>query len=218
VKRHGGCGLVVTEMVSAEGLVRGIDRTLEYANIPRRSADFDSDLRRRSRQDGCRRADRRRDGADIVDVNMGCPVRRSQAQRRLQPDARTQSTRAVIAAMTKGSQDPRDGEDARRMERRRAQRADAGADGSGRWGLCDRGPRPYGGAKLQRIGGLGLVSRIAASLTIPVFGSGDCPRAGAGDRSHSIGRGRCSRRPWRLAQPWILAQAMDLAPGARPAP
>src|SRR5204863_9541802 len=31
VKRHGGCGLVVTERVSAEGLVRGIDRTLEYA-------------------------------------------------------------------------------------------------------------------------------------------------------------------------------------------
>ena len=31
VKRGGGCGLVVTEMVSSEGLVRGIDRTLEYA-------------------------------------------------------------------------------------------------------------------------------------------------------------------------------------------
>ena len=31
VKRRGGCGLVVTEMVSAEGLVRGIDRTLEFA-------------------------------------------------------------------------------------------------------------------------------------------------------------------------------------------
>ena len=31
VKRHGGCGLVVTEMVSSEGLVRGIDRTLEFA-------------------------------------------------------------------------------------------------------------------------------------------------------------------------------------------
>jgi tRNA-dihydrouridine synthase len=31
VKRHGGCGLVVTEMVSSEGLVRGTDRTLEYA-------------------------------------------------------------------------------------------------------------------------------------------------------------------------------------------
>ena len=31
VKRQGGCGLVVTEMVSSEGLVRGIDRTLVYA-------------------------------------------------------------------------------------------------------------------------------------------------------------------------------------------
>src|SRR5262245_45139126 len=31
VKRHGGCGLVVSEMVSSEGLIRGIDRTLEYA-------------------------------------------------------------------------------------------------------------------------------------------------------------------------------------------
>ena len=29
VKRQGGCGLVVSEMVSSEGLVRGIDRTLE---------------------------------------------------------------------------------------------------------------------------------------------------------------------------------------------
>ena len=29
VKRQGGCGLVVTEMVSSEGLVRSIDRTLE---------------------------------------------------------------------------------------------------------------------------------------------------------------------------------------------
>src|SRR5437764_5497339 len=33
VKRHGGCGLVVSEMVSSEGLVRGIDRTLEYAEF-----------------------------------------------------------------------------------------------------------------------------------------------------------------------------------------
>src|SRR6185503_19402813 len=31
VKRQGGCGLVVSEMVSSEGLVRGIDRTHEYA-------------------------------------------------------------------------------------------------------------------------------------------------------------------------------------------
>ncbi len=31
VKRHGGCGLVVTEMVSSEGLVRRLHRPFEYA-------------------------------------------------------------------------------------------------------------------------------------------------------------------------------------------
>src|SRR6478736_663655 len=31
VKKQGGCGLVVTEMVSSEGLIRGIDRTLQFA-------------------------------------------------------------------------------------------------------------------------------------------------------------------------------------------
>jgi tRNA-dihydrouridine synthase len=30
VKRQGGCGLVVSEMVSSEALVRGIGRSLEY--------------------------------------------------------------------------------------------------------------------------------------------------------------------------------------------
>src|SRR5512141_573315 len=51
VKRQGGCGLVVTEMVSSEGLVRGIDRTLEDAEFTVEAL-----------------------GADVVDVNMGCPV------------------------------------------------------------------------------------------------------------------------------------------------
>ena len=33
VKRQGGCGLVVSEMVSSEGLIRGIDRTLAFADF-----------------------------------------------------------------------------------------------------------------------------------------------------------------------------------------
>src|SRR5262249_30745066 len=33
VKRHGGCGVVVTEMVSLEGVVGGIDRTPEYTQV-----------------------------------------------------------------------------------------------------------------------------------------------------------------------------------------
>src|SRR5471032_2920087 len=75
VKRHGGCGLVVTEMVSAEGLVRGIDRTLEYAEYTEEERPIsiqifggDPDKMAAAAQivEGMR--------ADIVDVNMGCPV------------------------------------------------------------------------------------------------------------------------------------------------
>src|SRR6266446_2629054 len=75
VKRHGGCGLVVTEMVSAEGLVRGIDRTLEYAEYtdeerPIAIQIFGGDPEKMA--DAAQIVEAM--GADIVDVNMGCPV------------------------------------------------------------------------------------------------------------------------------------------------
>src|SRR5437870_5716031 len=75
VKRHGGCGLVVTEMVSSEGLVRGIDRTLEFAEFTEEERPvsiqiFGGDPAKMAAAaqivEGM--------GADIVDVNMGCPV------------------------------------------------------------------------------------------------------------------------------------------------
>src|SRR5574338_1438742 len=75
VKRKGGCGLVVSEMVSSEGLVRGIDRTLEYAEytIEERPVSiqiFGGDPEKMA--DAARIVEGM--GADIVDVNMGCPV------------------------------------------------------------------------------------------------------------------------------------------------
>jgi tRNA-dihydrouridine synthase B len=58
-----------------------------------------------------------------------------------------------------------------------------------------------------------LVARIAAALTIPVFGSGDCvepeqitARLRSGVDGVLVGRGV-------LRNPWILAQAADLAAG-----
>src|SRR5213594_1180913 len=75
VKRQGGCGLVVTEMVSSDGLVRGIDRTLEYAEYTEEERPvsiqiFGGDPAKMAAAaqvvEGM--------GADIVDVNMGCPV------------------------------------------------------------------------------------------------------------------------------------------------
>src|SRR5512134_1863 len=75
VKRKGGCALVVTEMVSSEGLVRGIDRTLEYAEYTEEERPvsiqiFGGDPAKMAHAaqivEGM--------GADIVDINMGCPV------------------------------------------------------------------------------------------------------------------------------------------------
>jgi tRNA-dihydrouridine synthase len=61
-----------------------------------------------------------------------------------------------------------------------------------------------------------LVARIADDLTIPVFGSGDClepeqviDRIRSGVEGVLVGRGV-------LRNPWILAQAMDLAAGRAP--
>ena len=75
VKRHGGCGLVVTEMVSSEGLVRGIDRTLEYAEYTEEERPVSIQI---FGGDPAKMAEAARVveglGADVVDVNMGCPV------------------------------------------------------------------------------------------------------------------------------------------------
>src|SRR6187455_168529 len=75
VKRRGGCGLVVTEMVSSEGLVRGIGRTLEYAEYTEEERPvsiqiFGGDPRVMA--DAAQVVEGM--GADIIDINMGCPV------------------------------------------------------------------------------------------------------------------------------------------------
>ena len=75
VKRRGGCGLVVTEMVSSEGLVRGIDRTLEYAEYTEEERPVSIQI---FGGDPVKMAEAAEIvegmGADVVDINMGCPV------------------------------------------------------------------------------------------------------------------------------------------------
>src|SRR5215210_7058314 len=77
VKGRGGCGLVVTEMVASEGLVRGIDRTLEYAEYTEEERPVSIQI---FGGNPARMAEAAQIvegmGADIVDVNMGCPVQK----------------------------------------------------------------------------------------------------------------------------------------------
>jgi nifR3 family TIM-barrel protein len=218
VKRQGGCGLVVTEMVSSEGLVRGIDRTLEFA-------EYTPEERPVSIQifggDPAKMADAARIvesmGADIVDVNMGCPVPKiakhnAGCSLMREPD----HAAAVIGAMAKAVTIPvtvkmRAGwNDRERNAETVAQMVqDAGA----------RAITVHGRTAEQSYTGVAdwdLVARVAARLAIPVFGSGDCvtpeqivTRLSSGVAGVLVGRGV-------LRNPWILAQAQDLLAG-RPA-
>src|SRR5512137_2274788 len=75
VKRQGGCGMVVTEMVSSEGLVRGLDRTLEYAGFTEEERPVAVQIFGGNPEHMARAARQVEGiGADVVDVNMGCPV------------------------------------------------------------------------------------------------------------------------------------------------
>jgi tRNA-dihydrouridine synthase B len=220
VKRHGGCGLVVSEMVSSEGLVRGIDRTLEYAEYTEEERPvsiqiFGGDPAKMAAAaqvvEGM--------GADIVDVNMGCPVPKIATHNAgcslMREPAQAAS---VIAAMVKAVTIPvtvkmragwNDGE--RNAPTLAKMVQDAGASAIA----------VHGRTAEQSYTGLAdwsLVARLASELSIPVFGSGDCvepeqivERLRSGVHGVLVGRGV-------LRNPWILKQASDLVAGRTPPP
>src|SRR5476651_432819 len=176
VKRHGGCGLVVTEMVSAEGLVRGIDRTLEYAEYTEEERPISVQIFGGDPETMAAAAEIVEGmGADIVDVNMGCPVpkiaKHNAGCSLMREPAHAAS---VIAAMAKAVKIPvtvkmRAGwsDDERNAPMLAKMVQDAGASAIAVHGRT--AAQSYSGSA-----DWDLVARIAESLTIPVFGSGDC--------------------------------------------
>jgi tRNA-dihydrouridine synthase B len=219
VKRKGGCGLVVTEMVSSEGLVRGIDRTLEYAEYTEEERPvsiqiFGGDPAKMAAAaqivEGM--------GADIVDVNMGCPVHKiakhsAGCSLMREPEHAADVVRAMTRAvkipvtvkMRAGwDQDAINAPDlAKRLE-------EAGASAVAVHGRT--AAQSYSG-----VSDWDLIERVAAGLSIPVFGSGDCIEPGhvvdrlrdASVRGVLVGRGA-------LRNPWIFQQAADVAAGRAP--
>jgi tRNA-dihydrouridine synthase B len=218
VKRHGGCGLVVTEMVSSEGLVRGIDRTLEYAEYTEEERPISIQI---FGGDPAKMAEAAQIvesmGADIVDINMGCPVPKiakhnAGCSLMREPEHAAQ----VVGAMAKAVKIPvtvkmRAGwnDDSRNAPALAKMLQDAGAAAIAVHGRT--AAQSYSGSA-----DWDLVARIADELTIPVFGSGDCvepqqivDRMRSGVEGVLVGRGV-------LRNPWILAQATDLAAGRPP--
>jgi nifR3 family TIM-barrel protein len=216
VKRQGGCGLVVSEMVSSEAIIRGIDRTLEYLEYTEEERPvaiqiFGGDPD--TMAEAARVVESR--GADIVDVNMGCPVHKiakNNAGCRLMRDPAQAA--AIVAAMVAAVKIPvtvkmRAGWDegevnapevARRVE-------DAGASALA----------VHGRTAAQAYTGRAdwdLIGRVAEAVRIPVFGCGDLVEAHdilarmqkADVAGVLIGRGI-------LRNPWLFAQAADLLAG-----
>ena len=218
VKRHGGCGLVVTEMVSSEGLIRGIDRTLEYAEYTEEERPISIQI---FGGDPEKMADAAQIvegmGADIVDVNMGCPVPKiAKHNAGCSLMREPEHAAGVIGAMVNAVKIPvtvkmRAGwNDTERNAPTLAKMVqDAGA----------AAVAVHGRTAAQSYSGTAdwdIVARIADDLTIPVFGSGDCvepeqivDRLRSGVEGVLVGRGV-------LRNPWILAQAADMAAGREP--
>src|SRR5262245_51493708 len=176
VKHQGGCGLVVTEMVSSEGLVRGIDRTLEFAEYTEEERPIAIQI---FGGDPVKMADAAQIvegiGADIVDVNMGCPVPKiAKHNAGCSLMREPEHAASVIGAMARAVSIPvtvkmRAGwNDAERNAPTLAKMVeDAGAAAVAVHGRT--AAQSYSGAADWN-----LVSQIAERLTIPVFGSGDC--------------------------------------------
>jgi len=219
VKRRGGCGLVVSEMVSSEGLVRGIDRTLEYAEYTEEERPVSIQI---FGGDPVKMADAARIvesmGADAVDINMGCPVPKIAKHNAGCSLMREPAhAAAVIRSMVDAVKIPvtvkmRAGWNEREINApvlaRMAQNAGAAA------------VAVHGRTAAQSYTGHSdwdLIDRVAASLDIPVFGSGDCV-----EPEQMVEKLRTTRVSGvlvgrgALRNPWIFEQADALAEGREP--
>jgi tRNA-dihydrouridine synthase B len=216
VKRQGGCGLVVTEMVSSEGLVRGIDRTLEYAEFTEEERPVSVQIFGGDPEKMARAAQVvEKIGADVVDVNMGCPVPKvakhnagcslmrepEHAAKIIRAMARAVSIPVTVKMRAGWSDRELNAPDlARRVE-------DAGAAAIAVHGRT--AAQSYSGNSDWE-----LIARVAQAVSIPVFGNGDCVEAAdllerqraSGVAGVLVGRGV-------LRNPWIFAQAVALANG-----
>jgi tRNA-dihydrouridine synthase B len=216
VKRHGGCGLVVTEMVSSEGLVRGIDRTLEYAEFTEEERPvsiqiFGGDPKVMA--DAAQIVESL--GADIIDINMGCPVPKiAKHNAGCSLMREPHHAAGVVRAMTDAVKIPvtvkmRAGWNEREINAPTLARMveDAGASAVAVHGRT--AAQSYTGESDWR-----LIGEVAEAIGIPVLGSGDCVEPGqiiermssTGVSGVLVGRGA-------LRNPWIFAQAADARSG-----
>jgi tRNA-dihydrouridine synthase B len=216
VKRKGGCGLVVTEMVSSEGLVRGIDRTLEYAEYTEEERPvsiqiFGGDPKVMA--DAAQVVEGM--GADVVDINMGCPVPKiakhhAGCSLMREPEHAAEIVRAMASAVkipvtVKMRAGWNENEINAPLLARMVE--DAGAAALAVHGRT--AAQSYTGES-----DWSLISQVASAVSIPVFGSGDCVSPDhVVSRLRDTAAGGVLVGRGALRNPWIFTQAASLAAG-----
>jgi tRNA-dihydrouridine synthase B len=219
VKRQGGCGLVVSEMVSSEGLVRGIDRTLAYLDYTEEERPVAIQLF--GGDPGAMAAAAaivESRGADVVDINMGCPVPKiAKHHAGCSLMREPEQAAAIVAAMVKAVKIPvtvkmRAGWNDALVNAPELARAVEAAGASAVAVHGRTAEQAYHGQADWE-----LIGRVARAVSIPVLGCGDLlepeqilerlrttPVSGV-----LVGRGI-------LRNPWLFAQAADLLAGRPP--
>jgi nifR3 family TIM-barrel protein len=216
----GGCGLVMSEFLSSEALVRHIEAELGKLCFDDQEHPLGLQVYG-SRPDAMAEAARMVEatGADLCDLNMGCPARkivRGCAGVALMGDL--ELARRIIAAVRRSISMPltvkfRSGLDATRLDDLELGRI---CEGEGVDAVTLH-PRTGG----QQYGGRADWGRIAAlkeRLSIPVIGNGDVREAAdalemlreTGCDAVMIGRAA-------VANPWIFRQASQVLDGRLPA-
>jgi tRNA-dihydrouridine synthase B len=207
-----GCSLAISEMVSAEGIIRAEERSRRYFTNDKRVRPFGLQLFG-SNPEAIYSAIKKLEGEaiDLIDINMGCPVKKvvnKGAGAALMRDPKNAAR--IVAAARKATLLPvtvkiRAGWDKGSINCAEVARAaqDAGAD------AVVIHPRTkqqnYGGSALW-----GLIGEVKDTLKIPVIGNGDVhTRADAvkmlkETRCDGVMIGRAA-----VGNPWIFCEMLD---------
>ena len=212
IRQMGGCGLVVTEMVSSEGLTRGSRFSKEIATVTREEQPVGVQIFG-SRPDRMTRAAEVVEelGASMVDINMGCPVpkvTRTGSGAALMQDI--SKAAEIVSGMVKATRIPitakiRSGWDQDHINAPELATAleDAGASAITVHPRC-RSERHRGKAAWK------VIAAVKRAVRIPVIGNGDVHSVAdaramideTGVDGIMIGRGA-------LRNPWVFRQIED---------